>query len=142
MSNNRAWLILSWNIRSVNGDDRWPFVRNKIDESNAQIVCLQETKKEVFDSYMIRKFAPRRFDQFAFCPSVGASGGLLIMWCSSAFSGQVIMQESFGLVVEFTSVASSDQFTLVNVYGPCTSPRREDFVAWLYHSLADGKSLF
>jgi hypothetical protein len=43
----------------------------------------------VFDSPFIRKFAPRRFNNFAFVPSIGASGGILVAWNSSHFAGQV-----------------------------------------------------
>jgi hypothetical protein len=38
----------------------------------------------------IRKFAPRRFDCIDFIPSLGASGGILVLWNSAAWhsSGQ------------------------------------------------------
>jgi exonuclease III len=130
---SRVWNILDWNIRGINSPEKWPSVRCKIEESNASIVCLQETKKCDFDASFIRGFAPRRFDQFAFSPSDGASGGILILWCSSIFSGELIMIESFGIVIKFTSAISSDNFTLVNVYGPCEGQAREDFIAWLCH---------
>ena len=76
---NRVWHVLDWNIRGVNSPDKWLAVCSKIDESNASIVCLQETKKESFDANFIRGFAPKRFDQFVFSPSDGASGGLLVL---------------------------------------------------------------
>jgi hypothetical protein len=38
----------------------------------------------------IRKFAPRRFDCFDFIPSVGASGGILVLWSSSVFKGDIL----------------------------------------------------
>jgi hypothetical protein len=100
-----------------------------LEESNASIVCIQETKKYSFDCSFIKKFAPRRFDKFAFVPAEGASGGLLIIWVSNLFEGSVLLEESFGLVMEFTSHLSSETFTLVNVYGPCSGIARENFVA-------------
>ena len=39
------WNILCWNIRGVNSEPKCLALRNKIDESNCSIVCLQETKK-------------------------------------------------------------------------------------------------
>jgi hypothetical protein len=130
---SRFWHVLSWNIRGINSPEKWPHVSAKIEESNASIICLQETKKHDFDSAFIRAFAPRRFDQFVFSPSDGASGGILVLWSSNIFSGNVLMIESFGIVVEFTSTRSNDKFFLVNVYGPCDGSAREDFVAWLCH---------
>jgi exonuclease III len=75
---NRAWNVLCWNIRGLNDKDKWDPIRNKIEESNANIFCLQETKKESIDLHFIRKFAPKRFHRFDFSPSSGASGGILV----------------------------------------------------------------
>jgi exonuclease III len=52
-------------------------VYNKIEESNCSVICLQETKCEIFDHSFIRSFCPKRFDIFVFVPSSGASGGIL-----------------------------------------------------------------
>lgn len=72
--NNRSWQILCWNIRGLNDSNKWDAVTNKVEESACTVFCLQETKKQDFDSGFIRNFAPRHFDKFDFVPSVGASG--------------------------------------------------------------------
>lgn len=87
---NRSWNVLCWNIRGINSDSKWNALRDKIDESACSIFCLQETKRDSFDSQYIKKFAPRRFDNFDFIPSVGASGGILVGWVSSVFQGVTI----------------------------------------------------
>ena len=78
LSMNRTWNILCWNVRGINRSEKWPLIRNKIDESNCDIFCFQETKKENFDLAFVKKFAPRKFDQFIFSPSVGALGGIIV----------------------------------------------------------------
>jgi hypothetical protein len=50
---NRAWNILCWNIRGLNDKDKWDPIRNKIEESCANIFCLQETKREAIDLQFI-----------------------------------------------------------------------------------------
>jgi exonuclease III len=60
--NNRAWNILCQNVRGINDSTKWNAIRNKIDESDANIFCIQETKRDSFDLRYIRKFAPKRFD--------------------------------------------------------------------------------
>ena len=81
---------------------------------------------------MIRKFCPRRFDNYAYVPSNGASGGIIIVWNSAVFTSHLLQSHPFGMVVNFTSVHNSESWTLVNVYGPCSGPARDDFVQWLY----------
>jgi hypothetical protein len=48
------------------------------------------------------------------------------------FSGQILLEECFGLAINFTSLISHDSFVVVNVYGPCEGTSRENFVAWLF----------
>ena len=88
--NTRNWNVLCWNIRGLNGSGKWDAVRDKINESTGSIVCLQETKHDHFDTPFIRKFLQRCFDKFAFAPSIGASGGILVAWISNHFNGFVL----------------------------------------------------
>lgn len=76
--NSHSWNILCWNVRGLNDRDKWDPIRNKLDESDANMFCLQETKRDNFDLQYIRKFALKKFDKFDFCPSDGASGGILV----------------------------------------------------------------
>lgn len=125
---SKSWNILCWNIRGLNASDKWDAVRNKIDESSCSIVCLQETKRDYIDIAFIRNFVPRRFDKFDYIPSIGASGGLLVIWNSSCFSGAVHLKNSFAITLEFTSVHNLDRWMLTSAYGPCTEPARSDFL--------------
>jgi exonuclease III len=53
---NRNWSVLCWNVRGINSQEKWDAIRSKILESSCDIVCLQETKKESFDSQLSRNF--------------------------------------------------------------------------------------
>ena len=125
----RNWNVLCWDMRGLNSEARQRDLRAKIEESRCSVLCLQETKCENFDIRMIRSFCPRRFDQFAFSPSVGASGGILVIWNSSIFHDQLIDIQRFGVVVSFQSLQNSEKWTLASVYGPCEGQPRDDFLA-------------
>nr|AAX96619.1 retrotransposon protein, putative, LINE sub-class [Oryza sativa Japonica Group]ABA92975.1 retrotransposon protein, putative, LINE subclass [Oryza sativa Japonica Group] len=56
----------------------------------------KETKKEHFDISDIKKFVPKRFDSFAFAPSSGASGGILVVWSLRMFVGTVVQNLVIG----------------------------------------------
>jgi hypothetical protein len=90
-------------VQGINSSEKWPTIRNKIEESNCEISCFQETKKESFDSSFIKNFAPERFDKFIFSPSHGASGGILVCWNGSLFEGSVIEIQSFAISICFSS---------------------------------------
>jgi len=95
------------------------------------VVCLQETKRESFDSAFIRNFAPRRFDKFAFFPSVGLSGGLLVLWNSLVFLGNVVVAKPYTITIDFTTCHDRSNWRLTSIYGPCHKPLRSEFVHWL-----------
>ena len=97
------------------------------------VACVQETKKESFDRSFIKNCCPKQFDNLAFSPSVGASGGILILWKSSLFTGTLVETKSFEIIINFQSVHSAQNWTLVVVYGPCQGELRDDFVHWLYN---------
>lgn len=109
---------------------KWLALRNKIAEANADIICLQETKKEFFDSRYLKNFCPRRINKFDFLPSIGASGGLLVAWNDSLFDGETLFHNDFSLSIRFTSKISGDTWILSNIYGPCQGEARNIFLNW------------
>ena len=102
MARHKQWKILNWNIRGCNAHEKHLALYNKVDESGCNILCLQETKREHFDSAYIRKFCPKRLNKFAFLPSIGASGGLLVVWNDNLLQGEVVFQNEFALSAQFT----------------------------------------
>ena len=105
---------------------------NKIEESQCVIICLQETKCQSFDHTFIRSFCPKRFDRFVFSPSIGASGGIIVLWNSSIFDGDILECHNFAIRISFTSKHNHTSWTLVTVYGPCRGVERDNFVLWLH----------
>lgn len=105
-------------------------VRGKIIESQCDIICLQETKREHFDAPYVKKFCPAAFDSFVFLPSVGASGGSIIIWKGNLFSGSLIFQNDHAISVEFQSLHTGSYWILINIYGPCTHEGKLSFLNW------------
>lgn len=126
--NGRTWNVLCWNVRGLNSEDKLTAIRSKISEANCDIICLQETKREIFDALYLRNFCPPQFDCFEFVPSVGASGGTIIIWNRTRFTGQVSFQHNFVMCVEFMSLFSGARWSLANVYAPCTPEARREFL--------------
>jgi exonuclease III len=128
-SNNRDWTILCHNIRGTNSERKWNAIRNNIQSSGCDIVCLQETKRENFDLTYIRKFCPRTFDKFTFIPSQGNSGGTMVIWKEAKLEGVMVFENEFAQSVEFRSKLTGQKWTLTNIYAPCTSEGKLNFLA-------------
>lgn len=94
-------------LEGINDQEKWNSIRNKIEESSCSIVRLQETKREIFELSYIRQFAPRRFNNFDYVPSLGASGGILVLWNGSLLHAVTIEKQTFAIHLQFTSCHNS-----------------------------------
>lgn len=128
MDNNRYIKILCWNIRGINSQEKWDAIRDKISESACHVVCLQETKRASFDPFYLKKFYPRSIDKFAFSPSDGASGGLLIAWNSSLLDGTIVHFNSYAVSCKLTFKLDNRSFHVTNIYGPSDHAQKQGFV--------------
>ena len=118
MNSNRQSKVLFWNIRGINSQEKWDAIADKIKESACHVLCLQETKRETFDAFYIKKFCPRSLDKFAFSPSIGASGGLLTVWNSSLFDGTVVQANSYAITIKLICRFVNTCMHISNKYGP------------------------
>lgn len=87
-------------------------------------------KKESFDATFLRKICPSGFDSFEVLPSQGASGGILIAWKSSVFSGEQIFSNEFAISVQLSSALDNTSWVLTLVYGPCSTEGKLAFTNW------------
>ena len=53
-----------------------------------------------------------------------------MLWNSSIFRGVIVVKQSFGITMNFTSAHNGDTWFLTNVYGPCDDPARTTFINW------------
>jgi hypothetical protein len=125
----RTWKIICWNIRGVNSSSKWNSIHSKIQETGCDILCIQETKRDFFDATYIKKLMPPSFDSFEYVPSIGASGGILTVWKSSKFNGNITFQNRYALSIELASTVSGVSWILTNIYAPCTTDERNNFLS-------------
>jgi exonuclease III len=76
MSDNK---FLFWNVRGLNSRASRVCVRDVVVLEAVSVVCLQETKVQLFSDVMISELLGADFD-YLILPSVGASGGILVAW--------------------------------------------------------------
>ncbi|XP_020405790.1 uncharacterized protein [Zea mays] len=72
--------ILFWNVRGLNSSVRQDSVRELVDSSQVDVVCVQETKMQNISTRTILSMLGAEFSDYVYLPSTGASGGILITW--------------------------------------------------------------
>jgi hypothetical protein len=72
-------------------------------------------------------FAPKGFITL-FSPSMGASGGIIVLWNSRVFTRNLLEITNSAIRINFSSNHKSDVCTLLTIYGPCGGPKRYEFI--------------
>ena len=63
---------------------------------------------------------------------MGASGGIIVLWNSAVFNGNLVEVTRSAVTITFSSTHTNAAWTLVTVYGPCRGIERDDFVQLLH----------
>jgi hypothetical protein len=74
---------------------------------DAMLFVCKKQKKEFFDSVYLKNFCPPQFDSLAFVPSVGNSGGSVIICKAQNFQGMLSSKMSM-----------LSQWNLLQIYRP------------------------
>jgi exonuclease III len=92
--------ILNWNVRGLNNQARRENVRLLVQQMNATIVCLQETKlSQISENDVLCTLGPRFKSNFAFTPADGTRGGILLACNDSFFSLSSIVVRQYSLSI-------------------------------------------
>jgi hypothetical protein len=94
--NYLEWSVLSHNVRGINSSVKWNVIRCSIRDSGCDVICLQETKKDIFDLAYLKNFAPLNLIHL-----------LLFPWW-----GTREVQSSSGKAQNFQEISSSKMITL------------------------------
>jgi nicotinamide riboside transporter PnuC len=113
-------IIGSINVRGLGGRFKKKKVKEFISTNHLDFVAIQETKLGLVNESLCHFLWGNTFCNWSFVPSVGNSGGILSIWCSS--KGKSVFSfvgPGFVGVCLYWGVASARCF-IINVYSKCT----------------------
>jgi exonuclease III len=88
--------ILCWNVRGLNLNGRRDVVHDLVAVERLSIMCLQETKRDVFSDYGIMQLLRRGFDYY-YLPTIQTRSGILLAWRSAYWSASSLSHRSYSL---------------------------------------------
>ena len=125
--NGHAINVASWNVHGQNDPDRRAMVFETISDSTCHIVCLQETKLELVDSFIAASIGGMCFQGFAQRPAVGTRGGIIILCDQEVVDLSDIDVRPYSFSAIVTSKQDNDTFKITVVYGPMAYNLKDDF---------------
>ncbi|KAK8625768.1 hypothetical protein V6N13_056928 [Hibiscus sabdariffa] len=111
--------IISWNVRGLGGAAKRRGLRDVLRKQQCDMVFLLESKLEVVSQFLVSGLWLNDGFEFVFAPSVGAPGGILVIWNSLRFWLELSEVLSHFLVVKGFWVQDDFSRGLVAVYTPC-----------------------
>lgn len=81
--------IVSWNVRGLNRARKRELIKNMVSSWKAEVYCFQETKVEGEIREIVRELWANGWVKYAQLEASGTRGGILIMWDSRAWEGEV-----------------------------------------------------
>ncbi|XP_040254755.1 uncharacterized protein [Aegilops tauschii subsp. strangulata] len=121
--------IFNWNVRGLNDRARIATVRSLIDQTRCSLVCLWETKREVFPSLEVSETVGPRLAGHAILPATGTRGGILLAWDTDLFHVSNTDLSPFAITITLNPRTGDAPWSITTVYGPCEEDARLLFLA-------------
>ena len=111
--------IITYNVRGLGRGVKWPVVRRMVNKQHINMLCIQETKKEVIERSMCQAILGDSEVRWEAQPSSNTVGGILCIWSEKTFSleGKVIGTGFVMLTRKWIQEAQT--MNIINIYSPC-----------------------
>lgn len=111
--------ITSWNARGLNAPSKKRLLKQNLTAFQSEITIIQETKLDMTESNKLGLKLNQW--QSEFMESLGASGGLGIIWNPQKVNLSIINKASNWMSCSVSSLKNQVSFILINIYGPTPS---------------------
>jgi len=129
--------LISWNVRGLNEQGKRRVVQNLLQYWKADIVCLQETKLEGDVQDLVKQIWAGRWIKYACLEASGTRGGILMLWDSRMWEGEIMQVGAYTLSCKFKAQTSNFECHITGVYAPNSKVERR----FVWEELADIRGL-
>ena len=109
--------VTCWNVLGFNNQAKRQAVKDFLVSVRPNLVCLQETKLDVVDNFLIMQCCGPSLDGFAYLPAVDTRGGIIIAWKNTVMIVDNITRDINSLT-GLVHPKSGDDWWITVVYGP------------------------
>ena len=130
--------ILSYNIRGLGRGLKWASIRNLVGKFNIDLLCLQETKKDVLDKASCQFLWGQSDLDWEWQPALNAAGGLLCIWDNNKFQVDLRISDKDFIMLCGIWLPQMQRVAVINIYAPCDHAEKRQ----LWQNLSSRKLQF
>lgn len=111
--------IISYNVRGLGRGVKWPAVRRMVNKHHIDMLCIQESKKEVIDRAMCQALWGDSEVRWEAQPSSNTAGGILCLWSDKTFLLERKVCGTGFVMLTGKWVQEAQIVNIINIYSPC-----------------------
>ena len=111
--------IISYNIRGLGRGVKWSSIRRLVSKHQADILCIQETKREQVDKDVCQALWGDIDMGWESQPATNTVGGLLCIWNEKSFKVERRVTGRGFILLEGVWHQDMQKTFILNVYAPC-----------------------
>ena len=111
--------LISYNVRGLGRGVKWGAIRRMIKQEAVDLICLQETKKEMIDKPMCQALWGHGDVNWEMIPATNSAGGILCLWSDKSFRLQRKVAGNGFILMVGEWIPEAQMITLVTIYSPC-----------------------
>ena len=113
--------IITYNIRGLGRGLKWASIRKLVKKERVDMLCLQETKKEVINKAVCQALGGDSDVKWELQPACNNAGGILCLWSEETFKLEKKLIGCGFIYLNGIWVADGRKVSIVNIYSPCNA---------------------
>ena len=111
--------IITYNARGLGRGVKWPAIRRLVNKQHVDMLCIQETKKELIDRDICQALWGDPEVQWADQPATHTAGGILCLWSEKAFRMERKIIGPRYVMMSGKWIQEDQSVNIASVYSPC-----------------------
>ncbi|KAK8626056.1 hypothetical protein V6N13_133708 [Hibiscus sabdariffa] len=120
--------VLSWNVRGLGSQIKHKAIKSLLRKQRVEMTFLVDPKLELVSDDVVKSIWWTDVFRYEFVPSLGSSGGILVIWEHTKFDLMGICHDPNFLRLRGTWCLEAWECDMVTVYAPWASEAQADLV--------------
>ena len=111
--------IITYNTRGLGRGVKWPAIRRLVNKHHIDLLCIQESKKEVIERSMCQALWGDSEVCWVVQPAINTAGGILCLWSEKTFKMERKIIGTGFVMLSGKWIQEDQLVNIISIYSPC-----------------------